>query len=491
MNRRPFRRTRTIIVSLLLTGSLNLLADEWDELLGPETLKKLEAAVPAWSSAAAASPRKVLVFTEPKKDFDRMAKSRTQKPVPHQSAPHAAKAIAMAGTKTGAFTVEVTGDPSVFKKDLRSYDAVVLANVYLGEKLFAVPRDFTQETKNPFAEAQKNLIEFVEGGGGLAAIHAPAAEALTWPAFNEMLGATCAGQAWQGFHETRIKPDVPDSPLNAAFGDQPFSVRDDIYRFKEAVRGSSRVLLSVDTASAPTSLWADRSDDDYPVSWIRSYGKGRVFYTALGHEPEMYFNRAFLRHLLAGVQFATGDLKADTTPGKALPPRRGGVKKMAGWTPLFDGTDLSAFKVSDAQKLHWIVDNGLLRYDGRANTLSTQEKYGDFQARVDWRMPRVSDSGVFVRGTGKGQLNIWCWDQGSGQLWGYKVDPKSNADKPVGEWNTFLITMKGDRLTLELNGIEVFTEQEMKGIPETGALQLQKHGDPMEWKNIYIRPLEN
>ncbi len=468
-----------------------LAVDEWDELLGQEALQKLSAALPAKALAKPGKPRKVLVFTESKKDFDRMASQKAQKPVPHKSSPYAAKAVALMGEKTGAFEAVISADPGVFKKDLTQYDAIVFANVYLGGKLFQAQRDFTANDENRHAAEQKALSDYVKSGGGLIGIHVAAAEALGWPEFNEMLGGIYAGQAWQAYHGTPIKIDDLQSPITAAFGGKGFAVKDDIYMFSGASpHAAAHVLLSVNAGKAAESMWADRSDGDYPVSWIRKHGDGRVFYTALGHEPEMYLNQPFLAHVLAGIQFATGDLAANTAPGTVPAAKTGSGGTMKGWTALFDGNNLDAFKVDEGQKKHWIVDNGLIRYDGRAASMWTKDAFGDFQLRVDWRMPRVSDSGVFLRGTGKGQMNIWCWDQGSGQLWGYRADPKSNEDKPVGEWNTFLATMKGDLLTLELNGVEVFTEQQLKGIPESGPIALQKHGDPLEWKNFFIRELQ-
>jgi type 1 glutamine amidotransferase len=488
----PAKSIATCLVAsiLALCVSASAKCDEWDDLLGTKAVESIASAVPSKAQVKPARARKVLVFTESKKDFDRMKSQANQKPVPHESSPYAAKAIALAGENTGAFTARIEADPGVFKEDLGQFDAIVLANVFLEGKLFKVQRDFTQEEENRFGQEQKALLDFVKGGGGLVGIHMAAAEAPGWHAFNSALGATYAGQAWQASHKTMVKIDDPRSPLNAAFAGKSFAVQDDIYMFREAsLREAVHVLLSVDTAKAADSMWADRADGDYPLSWIKTFGEGRVFYTALGHEPEMYLHRPFLEHLLAGVQFATGDLAADTSPGKALPASRDGDTSMKGWTALFDGADLSAFDADDTQKKHWIVDDGLLRYDGRGKTLWTREPFDDFQLRVDWRLPRVSDSGVFLRGTGKGQMNIWCWDQGSGQLWGYKADPTLNADKPVGEWNTFLATMKGNRLTLEVNGREVFTDQQLEGIPKSGPIGLQQHGDPVEWKNIYVKRL--
>ena len=484
----------TILMGMCLVAAGVLFAptlacgDEWDELLGQETLDKIAAAAAQAAPAKADTPRKVLIFTEAKKDFDRMKSQSGQKPVPHASSPCAAKAVALLGAKTGAFEARIEADPKVFGEDLSQFDAIVLANVFLEEKLFKVSRDLTQTEDNRFAQQQKALLDYVKGGGGLVGIHLAAAEAHGWAEFNEMLGGTYAGQAWQAFHKTPVKIDDAGSAVSAVFGGKGFTVEDDIYMFREpSLRGQVHVLLSVDTDKAPESMWADRPDADYPLSWIKKHGDGRVFFTALGHEPAMYLNKPFLAHLLAGVQFAAGDLEADTTSGKPLPVAKRADATMKGWTALFDGVDLSAFDADDGQKKHWIVDDGLIRYDGRGKTLWTAEPFADFQLRVDWRLPRVSDSGVFVRGTGKGQLNIWCWDPGSGELWGYQANPKFNADKPVGEWNTFLLEMKADLLTLEVNGHEVFTAQQLKGIPESGPIALQQHGDPIEWKNIYVK----
>lgn len=91
-----------------------------------------------------------------------------------------------------------------------------------------------------------------------------------------------------------------------------------------------------------------------------------------------------------------------------------------------------------------------------------------------------ADSGIYLRGTGKAQLNIWCWPIGSGEVHGYMVDknqppevragvvPKMNADKPVGEWNTFEITMRGDRLTVLLNGKRIIENAQLPGVPARG-----------------------
>lgn len=195
-----------------------------------------------------------------------------------------------------------------------------------------------------------------------------------------------------------------------------------------------------------------------------------------------------------------------------------------GFVSLFNGKDLTGWVAPEGDNGHWKVVNGVLDYDalseapGKDKNLWTAKEYKDFTLRLDWRlkettglypMPVVlpdgthkldengkeilnptpnADSGIFLRGVGKAQINIWCWPIGSGEVYGYRMDksmppevragvtPKVKADKPVGEWNTFEITMKGDRLTVVLNGKTVIENAQLPGVPESGKIALQHHG---------------
>jgi len=179
-----------------------------------------------------------------------------------------------------------------------------------------------------------------------------------------------------------------------------------------------------------------------------------------------------------------------------------GACEQEGFRPLFNGKNLDGWKADAEARKHWTVADGVLKYDGKGRDLWTEESFGDFILKVDWRLPAPGDSGIYVRGFSKAQANIWTSPLGSGEVWGYRNDkklpeeirkaatPKKKADKPVGQWNTFVITVKNDRMTVVLNGEEVISNLELRGAPKSGRIALQHHGNPVEFRNISIKVLK-
>ena len=201
-----------------------------------------------------------------------------------------------------------------------------------------------------------------------------------------------------------------------------------------------------------------------------------------------------------------------------------GVHSQAGFTPLFNGRDLTGWKVPAGDNGHWRVVDGVIDYDAESEAagdkaLWSEKSFGDFVLRADWRIkatpyvnPNVyllkldgshkkdadgkeiklavpdSDSGIYLRGASKAQVNIWAWPAGSGEVYGYRTDaalppevragvtPKRNADRDIGQWNTFEITVRGDRLTVVLNGVEVIANAQLPGLAARGPIALQHHG---------------
>ena len=221
----------------------------------------------------------------------------------------------------------------------------------------------------------------------------------------------------------------------------------------------------------------------------------------------------------------------------------------AGFISLFNGRDFTGWAVPEGDGGHWKVVDGVIDYDAESQakgdkSLWSAREFGNFVLRCDWRIkqtpyvnPNVpyilpdgthardirgkemklalpdSDSGVFIRGSGKYQVNIWCWPIGSGEMYGIRTDPKtppdlraavtprSQADKPVGEWNHFEITVRRQTVTVALNGKTVISGATIPDLPARGRIALQHHGGKkdgqwnsppslLQFKNIFIKELD-
>jgi len=221
------------------------------------------------------------------------------------------------------------------------------------------------------------------------------------------------------------------------------------------------------------------------------------------------------------------------------PPSAVTAESDRGFRSLYSGVDLRGWRKVAGNEGHWQAKNWMIDYDGKSEAadddrhLTTEEEFGDFILIVDWRLPAepkidevpvilpdgstavdssgeqltipvrdAGDSGIYLRGSSKCQVNIWNWPVGSGEIWGYRTDesqppdvragatPILNADNPVGQWNRFEITVIGDRVSIVLNGKTVIREARLPGMPERGSIMLQHHGDQVQFANIFIKELD-
>lgn len=225
---------------------------------------------------------------------------------------------------------------------------------------------------------------------------------------------------------------------------------------------------------------------------------------------------------LAASAALVGASRADDAP-----------KPPPGFTALFNGKDLSGWqghvtmkerglppeKLAELRKQRnakmpeiWSVKDGVIYCNGGKGgvSLQTTKDYGNFELYVDWKIEPKGDSGIYLRG--QPQVQIWDSDnlapslkadagKGSGGLWNNPAgdkgkQPLKKADKPVGQWNTFRIVMVGDETTIYLNGELVVDKAKLpnywekgKPLPSTGPIELQFHGDPLWFKNIYVKEL--
>jgi hypothetical protein len=219
-----------------------------------------------------------------------------------------------------------------------------------------------------------------------------------------------------------------------------------------------------------------------------------------------------------------------------------------GYTRLFNGKDLTGWKIPDGDNGHWSVIDGVIDYDARSEAqgdknLWSEKEYTDFLLHVEWRfkgygdhlfkLPTIlpngeylldedgkvieplgpnSDSGILLKGVG--QTNLWCWSVGSGELWSVRNNkdlpaevraaavPSSNQDNPVGFWNAFDIIVKGEYITIINNGIVVIHNAYYPGLNVKGPIGFQHHGginretgklqgasSLVQFRNIWIKEL--
>jgi hypothetical protein len=207
--------------------------------------------------------------------------------------------------------------------------------------------------------------------------------------------------------------------------------------------------------------------------------------------------------------------------------------------PLVEEASLDAWDLKPWHQGHWTIRDGVIDYDGRAehkqaekNSLWTKRPYADIMLYAEWRLPaaprmkpqpivlfngdflldesgrRVTrpgldagDSGLLFRGTAKCQANIWCQDLGSGEINGYRTErrmppdvrraciPLTKADRSPGAWNVFVIRLHGERMTVELNGQRVIDAAQLPGLPESGPIGLQHHGDRVQFRRIWVKEI--
>ena len=243
-----------------------------------------------------------------------------------------------------------------------------------------------------------------------------------------------------------------------------------------------------------------------------------------------------LESTAAEVQFR--NLRIAESPSSNPSPEKV-AEADAGFTSIFDGLTFNGWKYEDHLRERWqIVNNWISLCEeqpprrGKDCNLWTEQEYQDFLLIVDWRLTRKpvlkqmndfaedglikrddkggrvtheiwhsGDSGIYLRGNSRPQVNIWSQPMGSGDINSYHKDtklsqeirracvPKLNADKPPQQWNRFVITMRGDRVTVVLNNELVIDDAQLPEVPANGPLALQNHGDPIQFRNLFIKTL--
>jgi len=235
--------------------------------LTKQQAEKIRAAAPSEVRVTPKKPRRVLIWNTPFME---------QSPHKGYTIPQAEYAMRTLGEKTGAFEPVVSDDVAMFlPENLKRFDAI---------------------------------------GGGIVAYHHAIAGNKDWAEFQELLGASFWGHPWN--EEVGIKLEEPQHPLLAAFGGKDFRLVEEVFQFRDPYsREKLRVLMSLDTEATNMSVpWIHRTDNDFALAWVKRVGEGRVFYCAIGHRTEHWWNPTILEFYLDAIQFAAGDLEAPADP---------------------------------------------------------------------------------------------------------------------------------------------------------------------------------
>ncbi|PXA04302.1 ThuA domain-containing protein [Coraliomargarita sinensis] len=287
-----------------------------DKPVSEEHAEKIEAALPEVPVVEPAAKRRILVVSA-------TAGFR------HRSIPTGQFALEKMGAATGAYETVISDDPANFEPDvLKTFDSVVLLNT---TQDFFMPN---KKARKNYSEADlawlqdrhnrlmDNLIDYVKAGGGLVGIHAATDSCYNHEAYGKAIGGYFWGHPWGANSKVTIVVEDPEHATNKpAFGKvKDFQIVEEIYQFKPEPysREKLRILLHLDPERSDEVKGMRREDNDYPVAWVQQVGEGKVFYSSLGHNHHIYWNPMLLKHYLAGIQFACGDLEADTTPSAKI-----------------------------------------------------------------------------------------------------------------------------------------------------------------------------
>lgn len=278
------------------------LTDEW--------VQKIEKLAPTKADFQPKKHHKVLVFSL-FTGYD------------HWVVPHVNTVMKVLAEKTGAFEVEISNDIYKFeKKSLKDYDAVVLNNnCSVGPRrdllLDVLDKDNTMtddQRKKKAIELESNLLEFVKKGGGLMVVHGAIVMQNNSMAFSEMVGGSF--DYHPAMQEITVELCDPNHPLVKAFGGKSFVHIDEPYLFNNAyTQKNFRPLLYMDTSKL-TKKTKEIDEKIKYVSWIKKYGKGRVFYVSPSHNAQSFEDGRLLKYYLDGAQYVLGDLKCDDSPAK-------------------------------------------------------------------------------------------------------------------------------------------------------------------------------
>lgn len=399
------------------------------------------------------------------------------------------------GRQHDAFDIDITRDASILTTDiLKRYDAVVFYTT--GE----LPMNADQRT---------TFLQFIRNGGGFVGIHSATDTFYDWPEYGELIGGYFDNHPWREEVSVRVEDNTHPATRHLA---ERFQINDEIYQFKKWSRDRVNVLMSLDTQSVDTTKDSvHRNDNDFALAWSHSYGEGRVFYTALGHEEAVWQDDRFQRLIVNGIVWAIGDVR-NTTDTE--------------WKPLLDEQVVSTWRGYQRESMPdgWQMVDGVLARIGDAGDIITTDQFENFELRFDWKIEPGGNSGVFF---GVSEDGAVAWHSGpeyqllhnAGHPDGkapitaagsnYAVHPPiADMTRPVGEWNRSRLRVNREHVEHWMNGMYLlsyqigdtewqrrvtdskFSELPLYGQSRRGHIAIQDHGDPVWFRDMRIRVID-
>ncbi len=232
----------------------------------------------------------------------------------HDSVSHALATIERLGYETGAYDTIIRtdsqlitkhtvlgadGKPLLYAKNLNDFDAIFFFGV---REIVLTP------------EQKADLLSFVhDDGKAFIVAHAGATSFFSWPEFGEMLGGRFDEHPWGIVNA----PVIVEDPAFPGMTHLPttFTHTDEFYQIKDFSRSQSHVILRLDTSHLDmTAPLVHHHDADFPLAWAKMYGRGRVYYSALGHDPSTWDDRAVQEMYFQAILWGLGLTHADITP---------------------------------------------------------------------------------------------------------------------------------------------------------------------------------
>lgn len=228
----------------------------------------------------------------------------------HESVSHAMATIERLGQQTGWWDAIIRTDTEVLTKKKLEYNAKNLND-------FDAVLFFTAGELAMDSQQKADLLSFVhDDGKGFVGVHAATITFTEWPEYGKMIGGYFDEHPWGTFDAPIVVEDSNFPGMQA--WPQSFVLRDEIYQIRNFSRDGLRVLMRLDAGKLDLSNpKVHRTDRDFAVTWAKMYGKGRVYYTSLGHVKENWDNPQFQKMLTEAIKWAMGMTEAEVTPRSA------------------------------------------------------------------------------------------------------------------------------------------------------------------------------